>query len=102
MKRIALLLIASLLMTAAGALYAEEESSENAVKKTAKRMGHDAKKAGKEVAKAAKKVGKDIGHGTTKAAKTIKKEFKEDFVDRKNDDPPPHKTQDARTPPRKN
>jgi hypothetical protein len=101
MRRIALLLTASLLMTAVGTLCAEDEKSENTVKKTAKRMGHDAKKAGKEVAQAAKKVGKDIGHGTTKVAKTIKKEFKEDFVDHKNDDPPRPQTPDVRTPPRK-
>jgi type II secretory pathway pseudopilin PulG len=67
---------------------AEEES---AVTRAAKQMGSDAKKMGKQVGRTGKKVGKDIGKASTRTAKTIKREFREDFIEGRDNDPPPQK-----------
>ena len=88
MRLIAALLAAACVLPGAPQARAEEES---AVTKAAKQMGSDAKKMGKQVGRTGKKVGKDIGKTTAKTARTIKREFKEDFVEGRDDDPPPRK-----------
>lgn len=75
-----------------GAANAEEESG---ARKTAKPFAVDVKKAGKQLGRTAKKVGKDIGQGTAKAARTVKREFREDFVEGKDDDGPTRKKEQA-------
>ncbi len=88
MKPVVPLLAVCLLLGSQAPAWAEEES---AFRKAAKQAGDDAKKMAKQVGESGKKVGKDIGRSTVKTTKTVKKEFKEDFVERKNDDPPPKK-----------
>ena len=88
MKAIVASLAACALLVAQAPARAEEDS---AVTKAAKQMGSDAKKMGKQVGRTGKKVGKDIGRATTRTAKTIKREFREDFVEGKDNDPPPKK-----------
>jgi len=86
MKPLVALLAVGLLIVAQAPARAEEES---AVAKAAKQMGSDAKKMGKQVGRTGKKVGKDIGRATTRTARTIKREFKEDVIEGRDDDPPP-------------
>lgn len=91
-KLLAALCIGALLIGLQELANAEEESG---AKNAARQFATDVKKAGKQVGRTAKKVGKDIGHGTAKAARTVKREFKEDFVDGKDDDGPPAKQERA-------
>jgi hypothetical protein len=82
-KLVSAVFVAALLTNVIGSAGAEEHSQS---KNAAKQFASDVKEMGKQVGKNAKKVGKDIGHGTARAARTVKREFKEDFVDRKDDD----------------
>jgi hypothetical protein len=88
MRLSAAFLTACVLLGGQAPLRAEEES---AVTKAAKQAGSDAKKMGSQVGREARKVGKDIGTATTRTAKTTEQEFKEDFVEGKDNDPPPKK-----------
>jgi hypothetical protein len=90
MKLIAVFLAAACALP--GALQAQDRAEEeSAVTKAAKQMGSDAKKMGKQAGRTGKKVGKDVGKASTRAAKTIKREFKEDFIEGRDDDPPQKK-----------
>jgi vacuolar-type H+-ATPase catalytic subunit A/Vma1 len=80
------LLAACVLIGAQARAWAAEAQSD--VRKAARQMGSDAKQMGKQVGKTARKVGKDVGKASSRAARTIKKEFKEDFLDKKDDDKP--------------
>jgi hypothetical protein len=86
--------ISALLTSVNGASGADEQAQP---KKAAKQFASDVKEMGKQVGRTAKKVGKDIGHGTARAARTVKREFKEDFVDKKDDDGKPEKQKTDRT-----
>lgn len=69
----------ALALSQAGLVLAEDTP----IKDAAKKAGHDAKEMGKKAGKTAKEVGKSIGSASKRTYKTIKKEFRNDFIDGK-------------------